>query len=58
MVAQKHQRKLLAEFSCIFECLLTQNPTKPMLSTLLILPDYMEEYYKIQKLGPLGNYFC
>ena len=36
MAAQKHTKKLLAEISSIFECLLNQNPT------LLILPDHME----------------
>ena len=49
MVAQKckkkkkKKKKKLTKIFCIFECLLTQNPTNQD-STLLILPDHMKGY--------------
>ena len=44
MAAQKRkQRKFSAEtFFCMFECLLSQNPSN-QISQLLILPDHMED---------------
>ena len=57
MAAQKRkQRKFSAEtFFCMFECLLSQNPSN-QISQLLILPDHMEDCQKIKKKGVLGIY--
>ena len=40
---QQQQKNLLAEIFCIFECLLTQNPTNQG-SQLSILPGHMKDY--------------
>ena len=52
MAAQKRkQRKFSAEtFFCMFECLLSQNPSN-QISQLLILPDHTEDCQKIKKKG-------
>ena len=51
MVVQKWKQKkkpqknnFFAEMLCIFEHVLTQNPTNQGSQTLLILPDYMKDY--------------
>ena len=53
MTAQKHK----TNFFCIFEfLLLPPNPSnQAKLSTLLILPDQIEDYHKIWKQEALGN---
>ena len=43
MAAQERKKKLLPEIFQIFECLLTQNPTKSRFTTLLIFQHYMED---------------
>ena len=58
MAVQKQKRKLLAEIVCIFECLLTRNPTNQGSQLSWFFQTIWKTVKKIKKSGALGSYFC